>query len=64
MYDYFSDFLSDKKSICIIQAENPDGDSLGSALALESLLEDRKSHFFAQSTSRSIFIILMVGLAL
>lgn len=46
MYDYFSDFLSDKKSICIIQAENPDGDSLGSALALESLLEDKKVSLF------------------
>ena len=40
MYDTFSDFLKDKKSICIIQAENPDGDSLGSALALDYLLKD------------------------
>ena len=34
----FSEFLKDKKSICIIQAENPDGDSLGSAIALDYLL--------------------------
>ena len=40
MYDVFSEFIRDKKSISIIQAENPDGDSLGSALALDSLLTD------------------------
>lgn len=40
MYDTFSEFLKDKKSICIIQAENPDGDSLGSALSLDYLLKD------------------------
>ena len=39
MYDKFSDFIKDKKHICVIQAENPDGDSLGSALALEEALE-------------------------
>ena len=41
MYDSFSDFLKDKKHIAIIQAENPDGDSLGSALALDYLLKDQ-----------------------
>ena len=40
MYNAFTDFLKDKKKICIIQAENPDGDSLGSALALDYLLKD------------------------
>ena len=40
MYDNFKSFLDGKKSICIIQAENPDGDSLGSAIALDYLLED------------------------
>ena len=40
MYDKFSSFIADKKSICVIQAENPDGDSLGSALALDYLLKD------------------------
>lgn len=40
MYNTFSDFLKDKHKICIIQAENPDGDSLGSALALDYLLKD------------------------
>ena len=28
MYQKFSDFIRDKKSICVIQAENPDGDSI------------------------------------
>ena len=40
MYDKFSIFVQNKKHICIIQAENPDGDSLGSALALEEALKD------------------------
>ena len=40
MYDVFSEFLNDKEKICIIQAENPDGDSLGSAIALDYLLKD------------------------
>ncbi|MBQ9029184.1 DHH family phosphoesterase [Candidatus Saccharibacteria bacterium] len=40
MYNTFTEFLSGKKKICIIQAENPDGDSLGSALALDLLLKD------------------------
>jgi nanoRNase/pAp phosphatase (c-di-AMP/oligoRNAs hydrolase) len=42
MYNKFSDFLKDKNKICIIQAENPDGDSLGSAIALEYLLKDKE----------------------
>ena len=42
MYNTFSDFLKDKHSLCIIQAENPDGDSLGSALALDYLLKDHE----------------------
>lgn len=41
MYDSFSKFIQDKKRICIIQAENPDGDSLGSAIALDYLLQDK-----------------------
>ena len=40
MYDNFTNFIKDKKHICVIQAENPDGDSLGSALALEEALAD------------------------
>lgn len=40
MYDSFSDFLKNKHRLCIIQAENPDGDSLGSALSLDFLLKD------------------------
>lgn len=42
MYNSFSEFLKDKNKICIIQAENPDGDSLGSAIALEYLLKDKE----------------------
>lgn len=39
MYEKFAEFVGDKKSICIIQAENPDGDSLGSAIALDYILQ-------------------------
>lgn len=42
MYDKFNDFLRDKKKICVIQAENPDGDSLGSAISLDYLLPDKE----------------------
>ena len=40
MYDSFKNFIKGKHHICVIQAENPDGDSLGSALALEAALAD------------------------
>ena len=42
MYQKFTDFVGNKNTICIIQAENPDGDSLGSAIALEYLLKDKE----------------------
>ena len=42
MYDNFTNFIKNKSNLCIIQAENPDGDSLGSALALEVLLKDKQ----------------------
>lgn len=42
MHQIFLDFIKDKKTITIIQAENPDGDSLGASLALDYLLEDRQ----------------------
>jgi len=38
MYQLFTDFINKHQHISIIQAENPDGDSLGSALALEEIL--------------------------
>ena len=41
MYQKFTNFLKDKNRICVIQAENPDGDSIGSAVALDYLLEDK-----------------------
>ncbi|MBR3122147.1 DHH family phosphoesterase [Candidatus Saccharibacteria bacterium] len=42
MYNKFDEFLKDKKRLCVIQAENPDGDSLGSAIALDYLLKDKE----------------------
>ena len=42
MYNQFSEFIKDKKHICVIQAENPDGDSLGAALALEEALPNEE----------------------
>ena len=42
MYDKFSEFLAGKDKICVIQAENPDGDSLGSAIALDYLLSEKE----------------------
>lgn len=40
--------ITDAKSVVIIQAENPDGDSLGSALALEQILGDlgKETHLY------------------
>lgn len=40
MFDEAKKLINDAKNIAIIQAENPDGDSLGSALALEEILGD------------------------
>ncbi len=42
MYSVFSKFVKDKNRICVIQAENPDGDSLGSAIALDYLLSGKE----------------------
>ena len=42
MYNKFREFLEGKEKICVIQAENPDGDSLGSAIALDYLLSDKE----------------------
>jgi len=40
MYESSIDLITNAKKITVIQAENPDGDSLGSALALEEILGD------------------------
>ena len=40
MYDHIKELINSANKIIIIQAENPDGDSLGSALALEEILAD------------------------
>jgi phosphoesterase RecJ-like protein len=40
MYDTAKQLINDARIILVIQAENPDGDSLGSALALEEILSD------------------------
>jgi bifunctional oligoribonuclease and PAP phosphatase NrnA len=41
MYESATKLISDAQKIIVIQAENPDGDSLGSALALEEILGDQ-----------------------
>ena len=40
MYDSAIQLITDAKKIIVIQAENPDGDSLGSSVALEEILSD------------------------
>jgi bifunctional oligoribonuclease and PAP phosphatase NrnA len=40
MFDESLTLITDAQKIVVVQAENPDGDSLGSALALEELLSD------------------------
>ncbi|PKL31602.1 hypothetical protein CVV43_01885 [Candidatus Saccharibacteria bacterium HGW-Saccharibacteria-1] len=40
MYNQAIELINSAKKIIVIQAENPDGDSLGSALALEEILSD------------------------
>lgn len=40
MYDNFKQLVEPAQHILVIQAENPDGDSLGSALGLEEILGD------------------------
>ena len=46
MYDDFLTFLAGKQRLCIIQAENPDGDSLGSAIALDYILSTTENHLY------------------
>lgn len=46
MYHKFIKFLEGKKRLCIIQAENPDGDSLGSAIALDYILKDSENSLY------------------
>lgn len=46
MYDKFTEFLDGKEKICVIQAENPDGDSLGSSVALDYLLSDKEVELY------------------
>lgn len=40
MFDTAIDIIKDAEQIVVIQAENPDADSIGSALALEEILSD------------------------
>lgn len=40
MFEEATKLINDAQKIIVIQAENPDGDSLGSALALEEILSD------------------------
>ena len=46
MYDKLQKFLVGKSRICIIQAENPDGDSLGSAIALDYILDQTENSLY------------------
>ncbi len=48
MYEKFKNTVEAANNITIIQAENPDGDSLGTALALEEILcdLDKKVHLY------------------
>jgi len=46
MYKKFSEFLQGKQRLCIIQAENPDGDSVGSAIALDYILQNTENHLY------------------
>lgn len=46
MYKKFVEFLQNKKRLCIIQAENPDGDSLGSAIALDYILSGTENTLY------------------
>lgn len=48
MYEKFKNAVAAANTITIIQAENPDGDSLGTALALEEILSDldKKVHLY------------------
>lgn len=46
MYEKFAEFLAGKQHICIIQAENPDGDSLGSAIALDYILKNTENTLY------------------
>lgn len=46
MYQAFTDFLQGKQRLCIIQAENPDGDSLGSAIALDYILDQTENSLY------------------
>lgn len=40
MYEQATNLINDAKKIIVIQAENPDGDSVGSSVALEEILSD------------------------
>ena len=40
MYETATQLINDAKKIIVIQAENPDGDSIGSSVALEEILGD------------------------
>lgn len=44
MVDQIKQVIAEAKRIVVLQADNPDADSLGSALALEAILEDQGKH--------------------
>lgn len=46
MYENFGNFIKTHDHISIIQAENPDGDSLGSAIALDYILGEKETTLY------------------
>lgn len=46
MYQNFIDFINQHQSISIIQAENPDGDSLGTSIALDYILKNHQTSLY------------------
>jgi nanoRNase/pAp phosphatase (c-di-AMP/oligoRNAs hydrolase) len=46
----FNDLLATSQKIVVMQADNPDGDSLASSLALESILEDAGKNVYMYCT--------------
>ena len=63
MFTEAKKIIDSATNIIVIQAENPDGDSVGSALALEEILSDiGKSVSFVQSPSQSICATFAAGI--
>ncbi len=60
MFDTAQQLIQSANNIVIIQAENPDGDSLGSSLALEEVLSDLGKTVIASTASPYKFPVVAV----